>query len=624
MKNQSLYINILDNIGGKENISDVAHCMTRLRIALKDTKKVNLEALNNLEGSMGAVLKGNQVQIIIGNNIAQTYNQFTEFIQFDENAVQNSSAKTKGNLLEKGLNNLASIFNPVVPALAGSGMLKAFLVIFRLTGILSDQSETYFILNTVSDAVFYFLPILLAYSASKVFKCNTFVAVALAGALMHPGFTNLMAEGTTQLSFIGLPINLMSYASSVLPAVFGVWFLSYVERFFNKFVPNAFKIVFVPAFTLLIAVPITLMVVGPVATYISNYISGGIEFLVERGGILAGIIYGGLQSTIVVAGLQHGILPLQIDAIARTGYNLYSPISGNNNVAQAGASFGVWLKSKNIRNKSVAASASISALLGISEPAVYGVTLRLKRPFLAAAIGAATGGAIAGGFGAQAYAIGGPSFVTLPMFISDTNPYNVIVVAGAFTVSFIVAAILTCILGFEEIIDDHKSERKEELGVVGDEWIELASPVEGKVVPIEEVNDQVFSSKSIGNGVAIEPSSNKVYAPASGVVELVFKTQHAIGIKTNEGVEILIHLGIDTVRLDGKYFNTMVKEGDTIERGDLIGEYDYIKIREEGFAATAIMVVTNSKTFPEHFISDTVNTSRAEPIMKINIERGTN
>ncbi|WP_440897457.1 beta-glucoside-specific PTS transporter subunit IIABC [Amphibacillus sp. Q70] len=622
MKDQNLYINILDNIGGKENISDIAHCMTRLRIALKDTKKVNLDALNKLEGTMGAVLKGNQVQIIIGDNIAQTYNEFTEFIQFDENAIQESSDKTKGNLLEKGLNNLASIFNPIVPALAGSGMLKAFLVIFGLMGILSEQSETYFILNTVSDAVFYFLPVLLAYSASKVFKCNTFVAVALAGALMHPNFTDLMSEGTSQLNFIGLPINLMSYASSVLPAVFGVWFLSYVERFFNKIIPKAFKIVFVPAFTLLIAVPITLMVVGPAATYISDYISSGIGFLVESGGILAGIIYGGLQSTIVVAGLQHGILPLQIDAIARTGYNLYSPISGNNNVAQAGASFGVWLKSKNIRNKSVAASASISSLLGISEPAVYGVTLRLKRPFLAAAIGAATGGAIAGGFGAQAYAIGGPSFVTLPMFISDTNLFNVFIVAGAFTVSFIVAAILTCIFGFEEIIDDQKSEVKVESEITEEEWVELASPVEGEIVPIEEVDDQVFSSKSIGNGVAIEPSSNKVYAPASGVVEPVFKTQHAIGMKTNEGIEVLIHLGIDTVRLDGKYFDTKVKEGDRIEAGDLICEYDYTKIKEEGFAATAIMVVTNSKDFPEYHIDDRVNTRREEPIMKINIERG--
>ncbi|MCT1901672.1 beta-glucoside-specific PTS transporter subunit IIABC [Oceanobacillus sojae] len=622
MNDQNLYINILDNIGGKENISDVAHCMTRLRIALKDVSKVNIEALNNLEGTMGAVLKGNQVQIIIGNNITQVYNEFTEFIQFDENAIQEGSSKTKDNLFVRGLNNLASIFNPVVPALAGSGMLKAFLVIFKLTGILSEESETYFILNTVSDAVFYFLPILLAYSASKVFKCNTFVAVALAGTLMHPNFTGLIAEGSSHLNFMGIPINLISYASSVLPAIFGVWFLSYVERFFNKIVPNAFKIVFVPAFTLLIAVPITLMVVGPAAAHISSFISGGIEFLVERGGILSGIIYGGLQSTIVVAGLQHGILPLQIDAIARTGHNLYSPISGNNNTAQAGASFGVWLKSKNTRNKSVAASASISALLGISEPAVYGVTLRLKRPFLAAAIGAATGGAIAGGFGAQAYAIGGPSFATLPMFISETNPYNVFIVAGAFTVSFIVAAILTCIFGFEEIVDDKKSEKIVETGAAGDEWAELTSPVDGKIIPIEKVDDYVFSSGTIGNGVAIEPNSNQVYAPASGVIELVFETQHAIGMKTKEGLEILIHLGVDTVKLDGKYFDTKVKAGDTVEAGDLICEYDYIKVKEEGYAATAIMIVTNSKEYPEYYIDDSVSTTREEPIMKINLERG--
>lgn len=624
MKHQDLCKNILPLVGGKDNIVSITHCMTRLRIALKDVHKVELTTLDSLEGTMGAVIKGDQVQIVIGNEITEVCKNFIEYTGInEENQSGEQHAKGKGSIFERATNALASIFNPVVPALAGSGMIKAFLVIFKLTGILSADSETYMVLNTLSDAVFYFLPIVLAYSASKVFKCNSFVAVALAGTLMHPNFSNLLAEGTSQVHFLGLPINLMSYSSSVLPAVLGVWFMSYVERLVDKVIPGAFKIVFVPAFTLMITAPLTLMVVGPMASLVGNYIGDGVAFLFDKGGILAGIVLGGLQSTLVVAGLQHSILPLQIDAIARMGYNNYSPVSGNANVAQAGASFGVWLKSRNKNNKSVAASACVSALLGISEPAVYGVTLRLKRPFLAAAIGSATGGAIAAAFHCEAYAIGGPSFATLPMFISDTNPYNVFIVAGAFAVSFIVAAIMTCILGFEEVgktTQDTKIKEKS-TQTTNKQWKKLTAPVSGEIIPLEDVKDAAFASGKLGDGVAIEPNSNTIYAPADGVIEALFHTGHAIGIKTEEGIEILIHLGIDTMKLEGKYFDVKVQKGDLVQKGDVLCQFDYKKIQDEGLASTVLMVITNQNEFPNYQILDRIHTEANEEVIEVDTRK---
>lgn len=624
MKYQELCKSILSLIGGKDNITEVTHCMTRLRIALKDVKKADLDALDRLEGTMGAVLKCNQIQIVIGSDINRLCKEFLDYIDYQEGSGNKSKGSSgKGSTVERATNALASIFNPIVPALAGSGMIKAFLVILKLTGLLAAESETYMVLNTLSDAVFYFLPMLLAYSASRVFKCNSFVAVALAGTLMHPNFVNLIAEGTSQVHFLGLPINLMSYSSSVLPTVLGVWFMSYIERIFDRIIPGAFKIVFVPAFTLMITAPVTLMVVGPLASLLGNYIGDGVSFLFEKGGIFAGIVLGGLQSTLVVAGLQHSILPLQIDAIARMGYNNYSPVSGNANVAQAGASFGVWLKSKNKNNKTVAASACVSALLGISEPAVYGVTLRLKRPFLAAAIGSAAGGAIAAAFHCEAYAIGGPSFATLPMFISDTNPYNVFIVAGAFCVSFIISTIMTCIFGFQEEVKDtvqieHTEHRSNK------DYMQLGAPVSGEIIPLCDVQDAAFASGKIGDGIAIEPDSNSIYSPVDGTVAAVYSTGHAIGIRSLDGVDILIHIGIDTVRLGGKHFIVKVEKDDVVKRGDLLCVFDYQKIREEGFIATVLMVITNKKDFPNYKILDRIHVDKNEDIIEVDTTKEMN
>ena len=587
MKYEKLCKSIVSNIVNKSNVVSVTHCMTRLRIEVQDTGKVDLNKLKNLDGTLGAVLKGNQVQVVIGNEVNAVYNDFVDFI--------NGTSKQKSDikLSERILNNISAIFNPLVPALAGSGLIKALLVVLKMSGLLSAESETYIVLSTLSDGIFYFMPMALAYSSAKVFKCNPFCAVALAGTLMHPNFTNLISDGTSTVHFLSIPINLIAYNGTILPVVLGVWFMSYVERFIDSIMPKALKIVFVPMITMLIAIPITLMVVGPTAQFVGNNLSNVLNSLIQQGGIFAGIIYGALQPLIVVLGLQHGMLPIQMDHIARLGYNRISPITGNNNCGQAGACLGVMLKSKDPRTKSVALSACLGGVMGISEPAIYGVTLRLKKPFIAAMIGGACGGAFNAFFQCQAYAIGGPSFVTLAMFMSEENPMNVVYVAIGFTISFVVAAIAAYLLGFEEDVEIALEDKEQSGSIV------VEAPITGDVVSLSEVNDEVFSSGTMGEGIAVMPKDKNVYAPVSGIIRTVFKPGHAIGIVGDNGEEIIIHMGIDSVKHVGVAFDTKVEVGDHVVKGQLISTYDYECLVKEGIDPTVVMVITNSKDFSE-------------------------
>lgn len=612
MKNQKLCEDILKNVGGKGNVSDVSHCMTRLRVSVKDKSKVNLSKIDQLDGVMGAVDKGGQIQIIIGNEINAVYADFVELVGTISSKSSSKEKDVSTSKMQKFFNTVAEIFNPIVPALAGAGMVKALLVILKLTGILSDASETYLVINTISDSVFTFLPCLLAYSSAKKFKANPYLAVALAATLLHPTFSGLRAEGVTHLSFFGVQLALVNYASSVIPIVFGVLFMSYVERFFDKIVPSFLKIVFVPALTILIAFPIVLLTVGPFAQWLGNLIADGVAVMFEKGGVFAGLIYGGIYSTLVVTGLHHGMVPVLVQGITTKGYNNISPASGSANMAQAGAAFAVWLKSKNEKTKAVAAGASVSALLGVTEPAIYGVNLRLKKPFLAAALGGAAGGAFAAAFGARAYAMGGPSFATLPMFIGDDGgKWKYVLIA--FIIAFVVAAAVTYVVGFEEMpLDEEEGTQPK---VLVDAEV-IYSPVKGEFIPLVDVEDPTFSKGIVGNGFAIDPLENKIVSPVDGEVVTVFKTGHAIGIKTKTGMEVLVHVGIDTVKLDGEGFELKVKQGQQIKQGESLVEVDIEKVKAKGFSPVTVVVVTNKEEFPNYEVNDQLQVKSGDAIMK--------
>ncbi|WP_462410702.1 PTS transporter subunit EIIC [Neobacillus sp. Marseille-QA0830] len=446
---EELVKSTLKNVGGSENIIEATHCMTRLRLQIADESKVQKTALEKIKGVLGVVKKGNQIQIVIGPDVSNVYKEFVKTAGIGDNHRNKQELnKSKDGVFTRILNTIAGIFNPIVPALAGAGLIKAILAMLVAVKLLSGDSPTYTVLTTISDGVFTYLPFLLAFSCARIFGMNSYVALGIAGAMLHPTFSSMIAEGVSKIDFLHIPMSLIKYNGSVLPIVLTIWFASYVEKLLDKGTPKALKIIVVPAFTILIAAPVALLLIGPLGQVLGNYIAGGVSVLFEKGGIFAGLIYGAIYSTMVVTGLHHGMVPVLVDSLSRSGFNYISPASGSANMAEAGASFGVWLKSKNKNTKTVAASATISALSGVTEPAIYGVNLRLKRPFFCAAFGGMVGGSIAGFLKAKAYAMGGPSFLTLPMFIGD--PGNVFYVALAFSVAFIVAAIATYIVGFKD------------------------------------------------------------------------------------------------------------------------------------------------------------------------------
>lgn len=456
MKYQKLMDDILTNIGGKENIMSAAHCMTRLRLTLKDQGKVKEAELKRTDGVMGLVNNGTQTQIVIGPSVASLYKEFIEYTGLEEESAVNENLddvkadlkNKKGNLLTKFFETVAGIFNPIVPALAGAGLVRAILTIAVVCG-LDNTGNTYHVIDTIANGIFTFLPFLLAASAAKQFKMNQFVALTICAAMMSSNWAALIADGTTSYSFLGIPFTIVNYSSSVLPMVFAIWFASYVEKYVDKVIPGALKIVLVPCLTMLIAAPIALMTIGPVTNWIGLRLADVVGILFEKGGVLAGLIYGGIYSSMVVLGVHHGMVPVLVQGITTQGFNYISPTSGAANMAQAGASFGVWLRAKNKKTKTIAMSATVAAVTGVTEPAIYGVNFKYKKPFLAAGIGGAVGGAFASFFALKAYAMGGPSFLNFAMFIGD-NPSNVWLVMGAFAISFIIAAVLTVVFGFDE------------------------------------------------------------------------------------------------------------------------------------------------------------------------------
>ena len=450
---------IVENVGGKDNILVATHCMTRLRLNLKDKSKVNEEALKSLDDVLGVVNSGEQTQIIIGAAVNELYDEFidatglTAEAAVDENLdeLKQDLKNKKGNLLTKFFETIAGIFNPIVPALAGAGLVRAILTIAVVCG-LDNTGNTYTVINTIANGIFTFLPFLLAASAAKQFKMDVFVAMTICAGMMSSTWATLISGGTATFSFLGIPFTLVNYSSSVLPIVFAIWFASVIEKNLRKVIPGALKIILVPCLTILIATPISLMTIGPLATWIGNILADAVTVLFEKGGMFAGLIYGGIYSSMVVLGIHHGMVPVLVQGITAQGFNYISPTSGAANMGQAGAAFGVWLKSKNQKSKTIAASASIAAITGVTEPAIYGVNFKYKKPFLAAAIGGAVGGGFASFLGLKAFAMGGPSFLNFAMFIdtTGTNGMNVVWVMIGFAIAFVVAAALTVIMGFEE------------------------------------------------------------------------------------------------------------------------------------------------------------------------------
>lgn len=599
MNNKELAQKILELSGGEKNITYVTHCATRLRLVVKSEAEVNLKAIDSLEGVLKAQHSGGQLQVVIGAKVNKIYDEFTKLGSFTNNN-ESDMPKVKKNPVNAFIETISGIFTPILPALVGCGMMKCLSSLMTSTGMVDPSTGFITVFNMIADCVFYFMPFFLAVSAARKFKTNEYLAIALAGCLLHPTILDAAGKiaetGIDKIDFLGLPILLVKYTSTVIPIILSVWLLSYVYKFVEKIVPDLLKVLLVPMITLLIMVPVQLIAIGPFGSYVGTWIAEGLNILFAKSGIVAGALLGFFRPILVMFGMHYSIMPMQIQQVAETGVTVLTASALAANLAQAGAAFGVFLKTRNKTMKAAAGSSSLTALFGITEPAIYGVTLRYKKPFFAGCLAA---GLVSGFFGlvnANANAIALPGILSLSTYNADRYIYIIIGVVAA----FVLGCVFTLIAGVDDFVmgEDKKVEAKEET-VVSNEGIIVKSPVEGTVKDLAEVNDNVFAEGLMGKGIAIEPKVGKVVAPFDGIVEAIFKTNHAIGLKSKDGAEVLIHIGLDTVNLEGNHFKSHIEKGQAIKAGDLLVEFDIDAIKKEGYDVIIPVIITNSDNFKD-------------------------
>ncbi len=602
---------ILDSIGGESNIAGVTHCATRLRFNLKDSKVPNDDEVKKIQGVMGVVRGGGQFQVIIGNDVNHVYKSLHEIANIESsNEVTNGEKKSVVNTL---IDTLTGIFTPILPAITAAGMIKAILSILVVFKFTTKDAQVYQILNFMADSAFYFLPIMLANSAAKKFKCNPYLAMMLGGILLHPNFVGMVAaskETGEAIKFLFLPIYNANYASSVIPIILIVWLQSYVEPLADRISPKAIKFFSKPLITILITGFAALVVVAPIGYVISSWVGVVMNTMNERVSWLAPTILGFLSPLLVMTGTHYGLLPIAINNRLTIGYDtLMYPGMLASNTAQGASALAVSLKTKNSELKQLASSAGITAVCGITEPALYGVNLRFRSALYGAMIGGGVGGFFMGITKVRNYSGGSPGLLTLPSFIGGDSMSSFTFACIGMAISVAVSFIVTYMLYKDspELVADieKKNSNVTDSNVNNNNSNETSaqkliySPLKGDVVDIKEVEDAAFSSGVLGKGVAIMPTEGVVYAPVNGTVTTLFKTNHAIGIVADNGVEILIHVGMDTVQLDGKHFAAKIAQGDQIKIGQPLVEFDIEAIKAEGYSVITPVVVTNTANYSE-------------------------
>jgi len=595
---------IIESIGGKSNVGSVVHCATRLRFTLKDATLADTEKISSLRGVLRVVNGGGQYQIVIGPDVPQVYQEVIAMGGFETSGTiteEETQKEDKRSPLSRLLESVASIFQPVIPAITGAGLLKAVMALCSTFGWLESGTQTYVILNAMSDAAFYFLPLLLAASCAKKFRCNQGTAMALGGLLVYPGLTALMSEASSIKLFGLIPIQIVtSYASSVIPIILGVWLMSYVERFVQRVCPKAVKFFFVPFFSLTIAGIGTLAVLGPIGTWASELIQIFFHWLKNTAPWIVPTVVGIFSPLLVMTGTHYGLIPIGTNNLTTVGHDaVVGPGMLVSNTAQGAAGLAVAVRSKNPDTRQLAASAGFTGVLGITEPVLYGINLKYTFPLYAAMIGGGAGGLFLGITGVERFGAGSPGLLVLPVYLPTAQA-----AALGFTMSNFVCAIIGVVIAMLVsfaacwiLFDIWARKGKldpEELGKV-ELKKDIYAPVEGELVELTSIEDEVFSSLTMGKGVAINPAKGEVRAPVEGVVTTFFPTGHAIGIQGDNGADILIHVGMDTVSLNGEGFEPAVKEGDRVKRGQLLLKFDRDVISSHNLSAITPVVVTNTE-----------------------------
>ena len=614
---------IVDIIGA-DNIVSAGHCATRLRLVLKETPADAKEKISALPGVITVVENGGQFQIVIGPHVVDVYNEFKNLVDLSES---NDLEAEKKSIMSRVIATMSAVFAPFIYILAAAGLLQGILILSKLAFPTFEATGTYRIFDMISWAPFTFLPILIAITASKHFKANTYIAIACCAALVSPTLAELtqqVASGKA-IDLFGLPLSQTTYTSSVLPPLILVWILSYVERFVEKRLPGVVKQLFTPLICLVLMVPLTLLVLGPASSVVAAGIANGYNWLVQVAPPLAALIIGGFWQIFVIFGVHWGITPVimaNFDMYGRDSFQAFQTIAVT---AQVAATLGVFLKANSKELKNVSLSAVITGLFRITEPAIYGVTLRFKRPFIYGCVAGGIGAVVASFFEPYYFAYAGlPSILTSVNAIDPKMPMSFIGLVIGLGVAIVTAIALNLIFGFGETpAKDEKIKAQVEdapgTPVEVLKNVAISSPLQGEVMPLSQVPDEVFSSGMMGQGVAIMPTDNKVYAPFDGKVAMVTGSKHAIGLTADNGIELLIHVGLDTVQLNGAPFNYKVAEGDRFKAGDVLLEFDLAAIKQADLSPITPIIVTNSAAYamitPENELKN-INTN--EPILQIN------
>lgn len=589
-KYEELSKKIIQSLGGKENIANAYHCQTRLRFKLVDELKLDKSKLEDIEGVAKYINNAGVHQIVIGTHVKDVFEEIEKNI--DISGVETNGSNEKRNPVTTVIDFIAGSFQPVIPALSGAGMVKAVLALLIVLKVITPDSQTYYMLNLFADGVFFFLPMILAFTVAQKLKCNPILAASVAAMMLHPNWGALVAAGDPVKFFDIIPFTLASYTGSVIPILIVIFVQSYVEKYISKIIPKSVELVFVPMLTFLVMGTLAFSVLGPIGSIIGNYLAVFFTFLSINVSWLPAVLIGGLLPVMVMFGLHNGVAPLGVMQMAELGHDsIFGPGALVSNIAQATAASVVAFRTKDKKIKQVALSGSITAYMGITEPVLYGVNLPKKYPLIAAMIGGASGGLYAGLTNTHRFATGSSGLPAVLLYIGDNTMkyfWNIII---ALIISAVVTGILTYILSFKyekEVIEEKEIELNN---------TNIVSPILGEVIDLKEVKDEAFSSGALGKGFAVRPSLGKVIAPFDGKVAALFPTKHAIGLVSNTGVELLIHVGLNTVELNGLYFETFVEANQKITKGQLLLTFDKEKIEESGYSTDVPVVITNTSDF---------------------------
>ncbi|MDO0874942.1 beta-glucoside-specific PTS transporter subunit IIABC [Carnobacterium divergens] len=600
---------IVANVGGKENINSLTHCITRLRFKLKDESNANDDILKNMDGVVTVMKSGGQYQVVIGNHVPAVYEEVVSIAGLSGDTEEESSG---GSIFNRLIDILSGCFQPFLGALAAAGMVKGFNALLVFLKLYSNTSGTYTMLNGIGDAIFYFMPVILGYTSAKKFKLHPMVGIVIGSALCYPAVQGSALQAVFESTagagaaapysllglpaydtFLGIPWVGGSYTSSVVPVIFIIAFAAQIQKLFKKIIPEVVQTFLVPFFVLLIALPIGFLVIGPIISILTDLLSSGFQGLMSFSPALYGLILGFFWQVLVIFGLHWSVVPLAIMQITQEGFSQVLTASFAASFAQTAVVAAMFFKLKDKKIKALCPPAIISGIFGVTEPAIYGITLPKKKPFIFSMVGAAAGGLYLMLNQVTSYTMGGLGIFGILNFINGEDASGVVNGAIGIVIAVVVAFILTFFFWKDDVVEE---EIEIEIPKVMNKDI-ITSPVKGTVASLSTSKDDAFSSGALGKGVVISPENGKVVAPFDGTVMTVFPTKHAIGLISDNGMELLIHIGLDTVQLEGKYFETFVKQGDKVTRGQTLVTFDKEAIEAAGFSTEIPVIITNSDDY---------------------------